>query len=426
MVKSGFSLNYAERLLLISPAFMILILVEILYGHFTKKQTHSFMDTLSSLSSGMTNILKDSLGLVLIIISYPYILDSIAMFELDSSMTLYLVAFICVDFASYWNHRLNHKVNIFWNRHVIHHSSEEFNLACALRQSISAWIGFGALFLIPAALFGVPANIIAVLAPLHLFAQFWYHTQHIGKLGFLEYIIVTPSQHRVHHAINSIYIDKNLSAIFCVWDRIFGTFQEELDEEPPVYGVLKPVNTWNPIVINFQHAFNVIQDAYYTNSFKDKLRIWFMPTGWRPVDVINKFPRLITENPKERPKYSPKYSSLLKGIALFHFISINLLLTFFLYNFSDLSIDFKLTYGFIICISIFGFTSLMDFHSWAIKFEIFRSLVSIVLISLLLNNQFLINDYSLSYFLMIIYFSFSLILALFLLKNKSNLFSYSV
>ena len=426
MVKSGFSLNYAEILLLVIPTFMVLILVEILYGHFTKKQTHSFMDTLSSLSSGMTNILKDSLGLVLIIVSYPYIVKSIAIVNLESSLTLYLVAFICVDFASYWNHRLNHKVNIFWNRHVIHHSSEEFNLACALRQSISAWIGFGALFLIPAALFGVPANIIAVLAPLHLFAQFWYHTQHIGKLGFLEYIIVTPSQHRVHHAINSIYIDKNLSAIFCVWDRIFGTFQEELDEETPVYGVLKPVNTWNPIVINFQHAFNVIQDAYNTNSLKDKLKIWFMPTGWRPADVIEKFPRPITENPKERPKYSPNYSTFLKGMALYHFISINLLLTFFLYNFSDLSNDFKLIFGSIIVLSIFGFTSLMDFHSWAIKFEIFRSVVSIAILSLLLNNQFLINDYSLPYFLMIMYFSSSFIFALFLLKNKSNLYYYSV
>jgi len=426
MVKSGFSLNYAEILLLVIPTFMVLILVEILYGHFTKKQTHSFMDTLSSLSSGMTNILKDSLGLVLIIVSYPYIVKSIAIVNLESSLTLYLVAFICVDFASYWNHRLNHKVNIFWNRHVIHHSSEEFNLACALRQSISAWIGFGALFLIPAALFGVPSNIIAVLAPLHLFAQFWYHTQHIGKLGFLEYIIVTPSQHRVHHAINSIYIDKNLSAIFCVWDRIFGTFQEELDEETPVYGVLKPVNTWNPIVINFQHAFNVIQDAYNTNSLKDKLKIWFMPTGWRPADVIEKFPRPITENPKERPKYSPNYSTFLKGMALYHFISINLLLTFFLYNFSDLSNDFKLIFGSIIVLSIFGFTSLMDFHSWAIKFEIFRSVVSIAILSLLLNNQFLINDYSIPYFLMIMYFSSSFIFALFLLKNKSNLYNYSV
>ncbi|MDB4144829.1 sterol desaturase family protein, partial [Flavobacteriaceae bacterium] len=300
--------TYATILLWVVPGFMVFMTIEVLYGHFTNKQTYSFMDTLSSLSSGVTNVLKDSLGLVLVILSYPYILDTISVFDLESSVLLYVVAFICIDFASYWNHRLNHKVNIFWNRHVIHHSSEEFNLACALRQSISAWIGFGAFFLIPAAFFGVPPQLIALLAPIHLFSQFWYHTRHIGKLGFLEYIIVTPSQHRVHHAINPIYIDKNLSAIFCIWDRVFGTFQEELDHEPPVYGVLKPVNTWNPLLINFQHAFNVIQDAYYTSSFKDKLRIWFMPTGWRPNDIIERFPRPITTDHFNREKYSPKYS----------------------------------------------------------------------------------------------------------------------
>ena len=417
--------TYASILLWVIPGFMVLMSIEILYGHLINKQTYSFMDTLSSLSSGMTNILKDSLGLVLIIVSYPYILDALAIFDLQSSLTLYIVAFVCVDFASYWNHRLNHKVNIFWNRHVIHHSSEEFNLACALRQSISAWIGFGALFLIPAAIFGVPHDVIKILAPLHLFGQFWYHTQHIGKLGLLEYIIVTPSQHRVHHAINPIYIDKNLSAIFCIWDRIFGTFQGELKEEPPVYGVLKPVNTWNPLLINFQHAFNIIQDAYNTNSFKDKLRVWFMPTGWRPIDVIDKFPRPIITDPKNRNKYSPKYSIFLKGTAIYHFISINLLLTFFLYNFSDLSIDFKLIYGFIVVISIFGFTSLMDFYSWAIKFEIFRSIIAIALLSIDSVNQFLLLDYSTPFFLMIMYFSSSIILSLLLLKTKSNFYSYS-
>ena len=230
--------TYAAVLLWAIPAFFVLVLIEISYGHFTKKQTYTFMDTLSSLSSGMTNVIKDALGLAVILISYPFVLKYLAIFQLESSVFVYITAFICIDFSSYWVHRLNHKVNIFWNQHVIHHSSEEFNLACALRQSISNLIGFGAIFLIPAALLGVPAKVIMSLAPLHLFAQFWYHTQHIGKLGFLEYILVTPSQHRVHHAINPIYIDKNMAAIFSVWDRLFGTFQEELDSEPPVYGTL--------------------------------------------------------------------------------------------------------------------------------------------------------------------------------------------
>ena len=411
--------TYASILLWVVPGFMVLMTVEALYGHFTNKQTYSFMDTLSSLSSGITNVLKDSLGLVLVILSYPYILDTIAVFDLESSVMLYVVAFICIDFASYWNHRLNHKVNIFWNRHVIHHSSEEFNLACALRQSISAWIGFGAFFLIPAAFFGVPAQLITLLAPVHLFAQFWYHTQHIGKLGFLEYIIVTPSQHRVHHAINPIYIDKNLSAIFCIWDRAFGTFQEELDEEPPVYGVLKPVNTWNPLLINFQHAFNVIQDAYNTSSFKDKLRIWFMPTGWRPNDVVEKFPRNIIKDHNNREKYSPNYSNFMKFTAIFHFISINFLLYFFLSNISIIETDLRLIFGLIIFISVFGFTSLLDLQSWAPFFEVIRS-ISTILILYSINDYSLFVNYPTEFSLIIAYFILSSLISFIIIFNKNH------
>ena len=411
--------TYASILLWVVPGFMVLMTVEALYGHFTNKQTYSFMDTLSSLSSGITNVLNDSLGLVLVILSYPYILDTIAVFDLESSVMLYVVAFICIDFASYWNHRLNHKVNIFWNRHVIHHSSEEFNLACALRQSISAWIGFGAFFLIPAAFFGVPAQLITLLAPIHLFAQFWYHTQHIGKLGFLEYIIVTPSQHRVHHAINPIYIDKNLSAIFCIWDRAFGTFQEELDEEPPVYGVLKPVNTWNPLLINFQHAFNVIQDAYNTSSFKDKLRIWFMPTGWRPNDVVEKFPRNIITDHNNREKYSPNYSNFMKFTAIFHFISINFLLYFFLSNISIIETDLRLIFGLIIFISVFGFTSLLDLQSWAPFFEVLRS-VSTILILYSINDYSLFVNYPTEFSLIIAYFVLSSLISFIIIFNKNH------
>ena len=155
-----------------------------------------------------------------------------------------------------------------------------------LKKSSWIWCFF---FLVPAALLGVPHKIIIVLAPLHLFGQFWYHTRHIGKLGWLEYIFVTPSQHRVHHAINPEYVDKNLSAIFCIWDRMFGTFQEELDDVPCVYGTLKPVRTWNPFIINFHHAWNLAKDAWRTEKWSDKIRLWLMPTGWRPEDVSKNF-----------------------------------------------------------------------------------------------------------------------------------------
>ena len=162
---------YANALLVAIPFFMVLMCIEMLYGHFSGKQTYRLMDTLSSLSSGMTNVLKDSLGLVIVLISYPWLKEIIAFQKLEENFWTYSIAFICIDFASYWSHRLNHKVNFFWNQHIVHHSSEEFNLACALRQSISNVLGFGALFLIPAAFFGVPEKVIQILAPAHLFAR---------------------------------------------------------------------------------------------------------------------------------------------------------------------------------------------------------------------------------------------------------------
>jgi len=394
--------TYAAVLLWAIPAFFVLVLIEISYGHFTKKQTYTFMDTLSSLSSGMTNVIKDALGLAVILISYPFVLKYLAIFQLESSVFVYITAFICIDFSSYWVHRLNHKVNIFWNQHVIHHSSEEFNLACALRQSISNLIGFGAIFLIPAALLGVPAKVIMSLAPLHLFAQFWYHTQHIGKLGFLEYILVTPSQHRVHHAINPIYIDKNMAAIFSVWDRLFGTFQEELDSEPPVYGTLKPSKSWNPIWINFQHLWQITQDAWYAKNWIDKLKIWFMPTGWRPKDVEDRFP--ITPRPIDSEnKYNPFYNNQWKAIALIHFVSLNFLLLFLLANYSELTVEFRVSLGFVLLFSIFGFTGLMDFHKWAPTYEIFRGLLGILFV-FLPQCEFLRFEYPLFFGFYITYF----------------------
>ncbi len=371
--------TYANVLLIALPSFMVLILIEIFYGLWRKNLTYNLMDTISSLSAGTTNMIKDLLGIGFIIISYPYILDTIALIQLEESVLLYLIALVCMDFASYWNHRLNHSINIFWNRHVVHHSSEEFNLACALRQSISKnIIGFGALFLIPAALFGVPPKIIIVLAPLHLFGQFWYHTRHIGKLGWLEYIFVTPSQHRVHHAINKEYVDKNLSAIFCVWDRLFGTFQEELAEVPCVYGTLKPVQTWNPIIINFQHNWGLAKDAWRAKNWGDKFKLWFMPTGWRPKDVADRFPISAIENIYALEKYAPKYSTLHKIIAVFQFVCLNIFIYVFLSSFGDLSVDSQLIFGLLIATTIFGFTSIMDGHKWAFFFEISRSFLGLL------------------------------------------------
>ena len=391
--------TYANTLLIAIPVFFISVLLEALYGNWIKDQKHNFMDTISSLSSGITNLSWDVLGIAFFLFTYENVYQYIMIFniELDSLTTsnqvsLYIVAFICIDFASYCHHYLKHSVNLFWNQHIIHHSSEEFNLACALRQSITNNFGVNALFLIPAALCGVPPEVVQIILPLHLFAQFWYHTRHIGKLGFLEYIIVTPSQHRVHHAINPEYIDKNLGAIFCFWDRAFGTFQEELDEVPCVFGTLKPVRTWNPVLINFIHLWGLTQDAWNTRKWNDKLKLWFMPTGWRPSDVSLKFPKQIVTDVYNQKKYSPQYTFKHKLMTVFQFMCINIMSFLFLYNFSDIDLFSRIAYVFLIFITIFGFTSLMDGHNWALVFEISRSIIGLIIIIYFSQNLILENS----------------------------------
>jgi len=397
--------TYANLLLWVVPAFYLLIIIEVLYGHYKKNQTYNLMDTIASLSSGTTNLLKDILGLTVIIISYPFLLSKLSFFDFENTLWVYFIAFICIDFSSYWNHRLNHKINIFWNQHVIHHSSEEFNLACALRQSISNFLGYGALFLVPAAIFGIQHEVIGLLLPLHLFGQFWYHTRHIGKLGILEYIIVTPSQHRVHHAINPVYIDKNLGAIFCVWDRWFGTFQEELDDEPPVYGVLKPVSTWNPILINFTHIWGLILDFFRTKSLKEKLILWFMPTGYRPKDVAEKYPIDKIDDVHNFDKYSPPTNKLVTSWVLFQWLSTNVLVIFFLSNFSKFTTQQSLIFGGIIFLSIFSYSAVMDGFKWAYKLEIIRNILCLFLF--ITPSQFEFYSVNLIYvfFFAVIYFS---------------------
>ena len=410
--------TYANILLITIPIFLVLIMVEISYGAWKNDLKHSYMDTISSLSSGFTNLMVDILGLGIIIFSYPFFYERLKVIELEESIFLYFIAFVCVDFASYCHHRLKHSINIFWNMHVIHHSSEEFNLACALRQSITNNLGIGILFLVPAALLGVPPKMISILGPLHLFGQFWYHTRHIGKLGWLEYILVTPSQHRVHHAINKEYIDKNLAAIFCIWDRAFGTFQEELDDVPCVYGTLKPVRTWNPILINFQHLWFLTQDAWYTSSIKDKFKIWFMPTGWRPKDVVKTIPRSKVENVFNQEKYKFEYTLIHKIFVGFHFLVLNILLFIFLSSFADLSFSDKTGYFLLIFSTIFSFSSVMDGYKWSINFEFIRIFLGMLV--LYFQAELSITDNSSMTMFLSCYIIVSAILNLLILRSVPN------
>jgi hypothetical protein len=176
---------------------------------------------------------------------------------------------------------------------VVHHSSEEYNLTTALRQTSGGFFTF--VFFLPLAVLGIEPYVLITVGSVNLVYQFWVHTRHIKTLGFAEWFLVTPSNHRVHHAQNALYLDKNYGGVFIVWDRLFGTFQAESSEETPIYGVRKALKSWNPIWANLQVYSQLFKDAWHTQKFSDKLRIWFMPTGWRPNDVAVKYPLQSTD-----------------------------------------------------------------------------------------------------------------------------------
>ena len=368
--------TYGKILLIAMPAFLLLVLFEKWYGWRKGKDTVRNMDMISSLGSGVTNVTKDVIGLYLVVLSYPFLLQQLALTSVPNKIIVYIIAFFSLDFAGYWVHRLQHVTNFFWNGHIVHHSSEEFNLACALRQSVSAIVKTFAIFLLPAALLGVPYEVVAVIAPLHLFAQFWYHTQHINKMGLLEKIIVTPSHHRVHHAINKEYIDKNYGQIFIFWDKWFGTYQEELPDVPPVYGITRPVHTWNPVKINFQHVWLLIKDAWRTQNWKDKLTLWFKPTGYRPADVANKYPVYKIEDVYHFEKYNTATSPALN---VWCWIQLLVILLFTSYMFGSIALLNSLDkyyifwYGGFLFVSVYALTDLMDRNETAIICEVLRS-----------------------------------------------------
>ncbi len=375
--------TYGKILLIAMPAFLVLVLFEKWWGWRKGFDTVRNMDMISSLSSGVTNVTKSVLELTIAIAIYPFMLKYLALTQIENTFLVYFLTFIILDFNGYWVHRWSHEINLFWNLHVIHHSSEEYNLACALRQSISAFFNLFTILLLPAALLGIPEEVINTVAPLHLFAQFWYHTRHIGKMGFLEKIIVTPSHHRVHHAVNPEYMDKNLSQILIIWDKIFGTFQEERKDVPPVYGITRPARTWNPIKINFQHLWLMMKDAWHTHNWFDKFTLWFRHTGYRPADVAEKYPVSKIDDVYHFDKYDTKTSP---AFSAWTWLQLLMLLLFISYlfgkiaNINSIDASYIYWYGGFVFLSVYSLTELMDRNRYAAVWELLRCGLGIYLL----------------------------------------------
>ncbi|XP_037590137.1 alkylglycerol monooxygenase [Cebus imitator] len=263
-----------------TPFFISLMLLELVVSWIRKgKPPGRLDDALTSVSAGVLSRLPGLFFRSVELTSYIYIWENYRLFNLpwDSPWTWYLT-FLGVDFGYYWFHRMAHEVNIMWAGHQTHHSSEDYNLSTALRQSVlqnyTSWI-----FYSPLALF-IPPSVYAVHLQFNLLYQFWIHTEVINYLGPLELILNTPSHHRVHHGRNRYCVDKNYAGVLIIWDRIFGTFEAE--NEKVVYGLTHPINTFEPIKVQFHHLFYIWTTFWATPGFFNKFSVIFKGPGWGP------------------------------------------------------------------------------------------------------------------------------------------------
>ncbi len=269
------------------PFFLLLIAVELVISFWTRRELYRFNDSVSDLSCGVIDqVLRVFLELFLFA-GYLFLFRNYRLFEIQEwstagKWTAAIGLLFAVDFCFYWFHRIAHEYAAPWATHVVHHQSEEYNLAVALRQSAFescfAWI-----FYLPLALVGFPPLWYAAISAINLLYQFWVHTEAIGKLGPLEWVMNTPSHHRVHHARNPKYLDRNYAGMFIIWDRLFGTFQVE--DEQPVYGLTRPLESWNPVWANLHYWVYLFQLARKAPYWSDKVKLWFKPLGWMPRGV---------------------------------------------------------------------------------------------------------------------------------------------
>ncbi len=279
-----------DLIALFIPAWLGLIVLELVLTRWRGKHWYRLSDTINSLSLGTIYTTSSAVTKVIGLATYLFAYEQ-AMFTLpENSLWVWLVAFVFYDLCYYWNHRLGHEINILWASHSVHHQSEDYNLSTGLRQSSTSFI-FGWIFYIPMALLGFSPLVFLVVGGVSAIYQFWIHTRHVPKLGLLEKILVTPSSHRVHHGSNPVYMDKNYGGVFILWDRLFSSYQEELDREPVNYGISKPLRSWNPLWANLVGYVDLAKDAGRAGRWQDKWSIWFRQTGWRPADVAKQYPR---------------------------------------------------------------------------------------------------------------------------------------
>jgi sterol desaturase/sphingolipid hydroxylase (fatty acid hydroxylase superfamily) len=291
-----------DLLLYALPVFALCMLGEWAWGRWRGRDTYGLSDTLSSLSQGL---LSQGVAIVTPLFQTGFYAALHSRFALLPATLWHgalswLMAIVMYDFCDYWLHRTSHESALFWAAHAVHHQSEHFNLSTALRQE-SLYPIMGWPFFIPMALLGAPTEHYALAGMVVLLYQFWIHTEHIGKLGWLDRVLSTPSNHRVHHAVNPGYLDRNYGAIFVVWDRLFGSFTEE--REPCVYGTVKPLASWNPLWSVGQVYGELWRRMRATPRWADKLRVLYKSPGWMPPGAA--LPQMSDEARLALPRFDP-------------------------------------------------------------------------------------------------------------------------
>jgi len=263
------------------PFFIVTLIIEAIITTKKNMDSYTLKDASASISMGLGNVFLGIFAKTLVLAALTYVYINFRFFTIPFTWWAWLFIFFAEDFAYYWFHRISHENRFFWASHIIHHSSRKYNLSTALRQTWSgSFISF--IFWLPLSLLGFHPVMILAQMSISLIYQYWIHTELIGKMPkWFENIFNTPSHHRVHHATNPQYLDRNHAGILIIWDKIFGTFEPET--EKPIYGLVKNIDTYNPLKIAFQEWINLFKDVSSVNiSLSDRFLYFLKPPGWKP------------------------------------------------------------------------------------------------------------------------------------------------
>lgn len=349
------------------PTFIFLMLLEFLLGYFQKKKYYALSDTITNLNIGIGNQVVGALTKGAVFLVFYKIYNTFTFFNLSNAWWVWVLCFVLYDFIFYWAHRWGHEINFFWGAHVVHHQSEEYNLSVALRQPWFHHLISFFLF-IPLPLLGFNPIIIGVVSLVSTLYQFWIHTKGINKLPKpIEFIFNTPSHHRVHHAVNPKYIDKNHGAVLIIWDRIFGTFQ--IEEEAPVYGITTQFESLNPAWANFEY-YVALWKLFKKYPAKQKIKAIFAKPGWTPDGANPK--ELILKTNLSRKKFSVNIPLGLKVYTLVQFAFITWGLVAYIGHYNELSLFLKLFFAFLLLLSVVVSGGILEKKKWVFFAEYVR------------------------------------------------------